>query len=113
MTDAAKRKSLKDAYRDKPTTGGIYRIRCEGNRREWIRATCNLEGQQNRYGFAVATNTAPEPGMSGEWRQYGAASFSFAVLETLTKKKDQTDQEFKEDVDALLDMWLDKNRPDA
>jgi len=108
--NAGKRKSLKEAYKDKPMVGGVYRVQCNGNQRSWIKATKNLAGRQNKFGFAIATGTAPEPGMRSEWLQYGVKSFSFTVLETLTQKKDQTEQEFGEDIDALLKMWTEKDQ---
>jgi len=108
--NADQKKSLKDAYKEKQMVGGVYRIQCSGNQRAWIKATKNLAGQQNKYGFAIATGTAPEPGMRNEWLQYGVDSFSFTVLETLTKKKDQTEEEFGEDIDTLLEMWTEKNQ---
>ncbi|NLI21392.1 MAG: GIY-YIG nuclease family protein [Clostridiales bacterium] len=111
--DAAKRKDLKDAYRSQTPVGGVYRIRCAGNRRTWVRATRNVAGLQNKFAFSVSIGSCPEPGMRGEWAEYGPQSFSLTVLETLEKKDTQTEREFAEDIAALLDLWNEKNRLDA
>jgi hypothetical protein len=106
--DTSKRKNLKNAYKDKTVIGGVYCIRCDGNNHVWIKSTTNMEGQRNRFEFARSTNSCPEPGLRTEWLQYGASSFTFSVLEQLVKKDTQTDREFADEIDILLEMFLDK-----
>jgi hypothetical protein len=111
--DLAKRKGLKNAYKDIQAVGGIYCIECDGNHRRWVKATSNLAGQKNKYTFAISTNSCPEPAMRAEWNQYGVKSFSFTVLEELKKKETQSDHEFSADIDILLEMWLEKYNQDG
>ena len=107
--EAEKKKKLQAAYKDKATVGGIYCIRCDGNQRMWLKSTVNLAGQQNKFAFAVSTQSCPEPAMRAEWVRYGASSFSFAVLETLEKKPLQTEQEFLDDIGVLFNLWAEKH----
>ena len=67
-----------------------------------------MKGAMNRYQFLVTSGTCPEPCMAEAWKQYGPSSFSFEVLEELQKKEIQTDREFSDDVNTLLDLWLEK-----
>ena len=46
--------------------------------------------------------------MRTEWNQFGAASFSFAVLEELKKGELQTEEEFAKDIQTLFEMWQQK-----
>lgn len=108
--DSARRKALRDAYKAKPAVGGVCCIRCAGNQWVCIQATRDIEGLKNRFAFAMATGTAPDPTLRGEWEKYGAESFSFTVLDELKMGEDQTPEAFKEDIDALYEIWLEKSR---
>lgn len=103
------KKALKDLYKSRKVTGGVYCIRCEGSGCSWLKATQNLEGQRSRFAFAVANDSCLEPGMLREWKEYGPGSFTFTVLEELEKKSDQSDAEFAQDIKTLLEMWQEKD----
>lgn len=103
-----RKKELKNTYKSKPAVGGVCCIRCSGNQRPYIQATRDIEGLKNRFRFAVSTGTCPDPTLRGAWEKYGAASFSFAVLDQITKGENQTQKEFADDVTALYEIWLEK-----
>lgn len=111
--ESMQRRNLKNAYKEQTTVGGVFCIECSGNHRQWLKASPNITGMRNKYEFAMAIGSCPEPGMRSEWLQYGAAAFSFSVLETLTKKETQTDAEFREDLGVLLELWTEKTQSDT
>ncbi len=108
-----RQKELKNSYKDKPETGGIYLIRCAGSGQVWLKAAQNLQGRINRFNFSVLTGACPESDLRADWEKYGPQSFSLTVLEELQKGEKQTDREFGDDIDALYQMHLERRQEDA
>lgn len=102
------KKALKAQYKSRKVTGGVFCIRCEGSGRAWLKAAQNLDGQRSRFQFSVIHDSCWEPGMLPDWKKYGAASFTFTVLEELEKKNEQSDAEFVADIKTLLELWQEK-----
>jgi hypothetical protein len=106
------KKELKEDYKNRTIIGGVYGIKCNGNGHIWIKSTTNIAGQKNKFEFSISTRSCLEPRMYKEWGQYGAESFDFVVLEEIKKGDTQTEQEFSDDVNALLEIWTDKEKKD-
>ena len=104
------KKELREQYKSRTVTGGVYCITCEGNGHKWIKSTKDIDGQKNKFEFFTSTNSCPEPSMRAEWDQYGANSFSLTVLEEITKGETQTEREFSDDIALLLEMWNEKQQ---
>ncbi len=102
------KKEIKEQYKNRAVIGGVYSITCTGSGRRWIKSTKDLAGQKNKFEFFTSTNLCPEPGMSVDWKQYGAEAFSFDILEQLEKGESQTDKEFADDIRTMYDMFLEK-----
>ena len=47
-----------------------------------------------------------------DWDKFGAHSFVMEILEELERMKEQTPKEFREDLNTLKDIWLEKYDPD-
>ncbi len=107
------KKELKEQYKNRTVTGGVYCIKCDDNGHMWMKSTKDLEGQKNRLAFSISTNSCPEPDMLTEWNQYGANSFSFVVLEDMKKGETQTEREFTNDIELLLEMWIEKQQQEG
>ena len=102
------KKELYQQYKDREVIGGIYCIKCHGNDHKWIKSTKDLQSAKKRFEFSIMINSCPEIIMDVDWKQYGASSFSFEVLEEMKKSETQTLREFSEDIAVLLEMWLEK-----
>lgn len=105
-----RKKELKSEYKSKTVIGGICCIYCSGNQRSRILTTKNIDSLRNRFNFAIATKSCPDPSLREEWTKYGVESFSFKVLEEIKKGEDQTDKEFSDDINVLYDIWLERSK---
>ncbi|AIF52943.1 GIY-YIG nuclease family protein [Pelosinus sp. UFO1] len=106
--DKPSKKDLKEQYKNRVIIGGVYCVRCSGADNLWLRATTDIQGSKNRFAFSVSTNSCPEMCMSESWKQFGATTFSFEILEKIEKKETQTTREFSDDVNTLLELWIEK-----
>jgi hypothetical protein len=106
--DKLSRKALKEQFKNRLLIGGIYCIKCSGNNNLWIRATTDMQSAKNRFIFSMSINSCPETCMIESWNQFGASAFSFKILEEIQKKETQTEREFSDDVNTLLEIWSEK-----
>lgn len=102
------KKILKEQYKNRSVVGGIYSIKCSINNAMWLRAATDMQGARNRFTFAVKIDSCPEPCMLEAWKTYGGTTFSFEILEEMQKKETQTEKEFSEDINTLMEMWSEK-----
>ncbi len=102
------KRELKEQYKNRVQIGGVYRVNCEGSTNTWLRATKNMQGTKNRFEFSVSANFCPEAAMTKDWNQFGASAFTFEVLEELKMGEAQTEKEFADDVNTLLEIWTEK-----
>lgn len=104
------KKELKEQYKNRVVIGGVYCIKCNANDRMWIKSTKDMQSAKKRFEFFIKTNYCPEACMYAEWNQYGSNTFSFAVIEEIKKGETQTEREFSDDIDALLEMCIEKQK---
>lgn len=104
------KRELKENYKNRTVIGGVYCIKCNANGHMWIKSTTDLMGQKNKFEFSISAHSCLEPQMYKEWNQYGADSFSFVILEEIKKGETQTEREFADDIDILLEMWTEKTQ---
>lgn len=102
------RKALKEQYKNRVIIGGVYRIKCKSCNDTWLRATADMQGSKNRFQYSVSTNSSPEICMMKAWDQFGASDFSFEIIEEIQKKETQTNREFTDDINTLLELWTEK-----
>lgn len=105
--DNEKRKKLKEQYATRRVVGGVYAVHNTQNGKRLLFSTTDMPGSLNRFNFAQQMGGCLHPKLRGEWGINGS-SFAFEVIEELIKKEDQSDSEFKQDVEALIKMTREK-----
>ncbi|MDD3927773.1 MAG: GIY-YIG nuclease family protein [bacterium] len=103
-----KRKELKDQYKQRVIRGGVYRIVNTVNGKYILGHAVDLKAALNRFDFAVANNSCIHYDLQEDWKEFGARAFAFEVLEEIDKKQDQSQKEFKEDLETLEELWREK-----
>ena len=90
-----KRKQAIYEYKEKKTTGGVYKIT-----------------MQNRFNFSVKTNSCLNLKLRNDWNKYGANSFTFEILEEVEMKSEMDRRQFKKQLDELADKYSEKMNED-
>jgi hypothetical protein len=106
-----RRKELKEEYKLQKTTGGIYQVTNTRNGMYLFNYSPNTAAKQNAFDFAVSTGMCFDNRLRKDWEAFGGGAFRFEVLETINKKKDQTQEQFIADLQALAEMWEGKLDP--
>lgn len=108
MNDKQSRKEINEKYKQRQVVGGVFLFRNKISGKILVDASVDLQGSKNRFAFALSTGSCVNFKLQKDWSAQGAEAFSFEVLEELEKSEDQTDQEFKADIKALKELWLEK-----
>lgn len=114
MTDRAKRRQLKAAYREARPDAGVYRILNRANGKSLIGSTLNLTSLENKLAFGKSQNM---PGvldhrLRADARSAGMDAFSIEVLERLDVNVEMTDEQIRSDLAVLEQLWREKFDPD-
>lgn len=108
MDKQAARKEKIARYKQRMLKGGVYRIVNTRSGKMLLEAAADLAGSKNRFDFSVATGSCVNFKLQRDWLALGAGAFSFEVLEELAQKQDQTEDEFREELEVLRQLWDEK-----
>ncbi len=82
------RKAAVAAYKERKPLAGVFVVRCAAE--QWVGAAPDLATIWNRISFALRQGVAAPASLQAAWREHGADSLSFDVLEEV----DQDDLAF-------------------
>lgn len=102
------KKSLINEYKQREITGGIYRITNTQNGMYLLDYSTNIGAKQNSFNFMVSSGNCINYRLKKDWEAFGAGAFTFETLETIVKKKEQSQEQFTEDLEILRQIWADK-----
>lgn len=77
------RKAAIAAYKERKAAAGIYAVRCTATGNVWVGQSQSLDSVENRTRFTLRLGTSLHTDLQVAWRDHGAASFTFEVLERL------------------------------
>lgn len=106
------KKQLIQAYKDRKIVGGVCGVKNAKNGKYLLEATNDINGSRNRLEFCKKTGSPLQMRIQKDWNEFGSDAFAFEVLEELEKKPEQTDKEFRDDLNTLLELWQEKLGPE-
>jgi hypothetical protein len=113
--DKQRKKELADAYARSFRPMGVFQLRNTENGKIYVGAAMDLDGMRNRVHF-MGGQSEPFAVLREDWRRYGPESFVFEILDRLEPKEESLASpddlaKYKEELDALLELWLEKLQP--
>ncbi|MBO0480930.1 GIY-YIG nuclease family protein [Candidatus Enterococcus courvalinii] len=98
------KKEMKMAYREREQIGGIYKISNTKSGTFWLDYAQDVLKVENRFEFMKKMNQPFSLIIAAEWKADGKDAFSFKIIETMKKKPEQSENEFKKDLIELLEL---------
>lgn len=108
-----RRKKLIQEYKNRKPNMGIYQIRNKANGKIQVLSSLNLDGALSRFQFDLKMGLTMglwDKELKEDLAQYGPENFEFEVLDRL-KPVEDSQYDYKEDLKALEELWLDKLQP--
>jgi len=114
--DKQRKKELAETYKHSFRKMGVYQIRIVKNGKIFVDASMDLDGAKNRLEFMKQTNLNAIPELRHDWKLYVGDSFVFEELDHIKPREEYLGdaaelKKYKDEADALLDLWLDKLQP--
>ncbi len=108
-----RRKELTQEYKNRKPNMGIYQIRNKTSGKIQVLSSLNLDGALSRFQFDLKMGLTMglwEQEMKKDFAQFGPENFVFEILDRL-KPLEDPQYDYKEDLKALEELWLEKLQP--
>ena len=97
-----KRKALINEYKQRRIIGGLYRVTNTRNGMYLLDYATNIQAKQNAFNFMTSSGSCFDHRLKKDWETFGGKVFTFEILETIEKKKEQVQDEFIADLKTLI-----------
>ncbi len=113
MNKEMKKKLINDYKEQARTqTGGIFVIKNTENGKIYLGATADVAAIKNRFESGKQFDSCFHPKMNADWVLFGSDAFELQIVEVIKKNETQKPIEFKEDLELLKKMWMEKYDPE-
>ncbi len=90
---------------------GVYAVRCDAAQLVCVKSSMNLPGAFNRDRFQLRMGGHPDRPLQQAWHAHGEAALRFEVLDTLKRRNDATDADYRRELAALRALWHEELAP--
>lgn len=113
MGDKNRRKELKDAYRERTRTAGVYRVVNKTTGRYLLATSATLDQVPNKLAFARSTGNLGvlDLRLKAEAAAHGVDAFEIEVLEKFEADENATEAEIRDDLAVLEVLWKERLDP--
>ena len=106
--DKDRKKEIISDYKQRKTTGGVYKVTNTANGRYMLKAEVDLQSFQNRYNFNQQMKGCLHPKMRNDFNEFGSEVFVLEFLEEVEKKEDESTMGFRDRLKRLEEDWAEK-----
>jgi hypothetical protein len=104
------RKDKIRAYKERTKTAGVFMVKNHANGKLLLGSSLNLEGPLNSHRFMLRSGQHRNAALQRDWDAFGAESFTFEILETVTPS-DDPGFDLDDELSLLEELWLEKLEP--
>jgi group I intron endonuclease len=104
------RAELKRAYKETPRQAGIFQIRNIRTGKILLGSSTNLHGPLNKHRFMLSIGSHDNAALQNDWNRFGAAAFSFEVLE-IVKSSDDPLFNLDDELTLAEQIWIERLQP--
>jgi len=102
------KKELIYEYKNRKQIGGICKITNTQTGKILLFIAPDIEASKNRFEFSKKTGSCINCKLQSDWNKYESSSFAFEIVEELEKNSEQSAKDFTEDLNLLLEIYLNK-----
>jgi hypothetical protein len=108
MMEKEKKREIINEYKQRKTTGGVYKVTNTANGRYMIKAEVDLQSFQNRFNFNQRMKGCLHPKMQKDHKEYGSEVFELEILEEVEKKEEESTMGFRDRLKRLEESWAER-----
>jgi len=105
------KKEAKRQYKETIQPMGVYQIKNLTNGKIFIGSATHIHARINRIKFQLKNGVYPNKQIQNEYSETGESHFSIEVLDILSPTKEDPRYDYKEELQILEEMWLQRVQP--
>jgi hypothetical protein len=106
--DKDRKREIASEYKQRKTTGGVYKITDTVNGKYMLKAEVDLQSFQNRFNFSMRMNSCLHPKLQKDFNEHGADAFTLEFLEKTERKEDESAMGFRDRLKRLEEVWAER-----
>lgn len=103
-----RKKELKELYKNTKPDMGAFIIKSETRNKCLVEGTGDLKGSMNSARFKLNFGNHPNRELQKDWKEDGESGFTMEILEKLKYDKDETKDDYSEELSILKMIWEER-----